>query len=219
MRLFRFRHSPYARKVQMVLELLGAPHEVVELPYVDRAEMARLTGGYIQVPVLVDDAGAVTVESRDICEKLWRGPGGARLAPSPLEGPIWAYADFIDGPVEDLLFRVASPFVRDQWKTDWERGLYVFSKERKFGAGCIDAWQRDREALLSRARRLLAPSLSTLGKQPFLFGASPTLADAALYGVLVMLEAVNPELVGRCDPSLPAYLRHVEGAAPLRAQV
>jgi glutathione S-transferase len=217
MKLFRFRHSPYARKVQMALELLGTRHEVVDLPYTDRAEMARLTGGYIQVPVLVDDGGAVTVDSRDICEKLWRGPGGARLAPAPLEGPIWAYADFIDGPVEDVLFRVASPFVRDQWKTDWERGLYVFTKERKFGAGCIEGWRRDRDALLARARRLLAPSLSTLGRQPFLFGAGATLADAALYGVLVMLEAVNPELVGRCDPSLPSYLRRVEAAAPLAA--
>jgi glutathione S-transferase len=217
MRLFRFRHSPYARKVQMVLELLGTPHEVVEVPYVDRAEMARLTGGYILVPVLVDDAGAVTVESRDICAKLVAGPGGARLVPAPFEGPIWAYADFIDGPVEDLLFRVASPFVRDHWKTDWERGLYVFSKERKFGAGCIDAWQRDRDGLLAGARRLLAPSLSTLARQPFLFGAEPTLADAALYGVLAMLEAANPELVGRCDPSLPAFLRRLEAAAPARA--
>jgi glutathione S-transferase len=218
MKLFRFRHSPFARKVQMVLDLLGTPHEVVDVPYVDRSEMARLTGGTIMVPVLVDDAGAVTIESRDICEKLIaRTPGGARLTPAPLEGPIWAYADFIDGPVEDLLFRVASPFVRDQWKTDWERGLYVFSKERKFGAGCIDAWQRDREALLARARRLLAPSLSTLRQQSFLFGARPTLADAALYGVLAMLEAVNPELVSRCDPSLPAFARRVEAAAPLRA--
>jgi len=216
MKLFRFRHSPFARKVQMVLELLGIPHEVVDVPYVDRAEMARLTGGTIMVPVLVDDAGEVTIESRDICEKLLGGPGGARLAPAPLEGPIWAYADFIDGPVEDLLFRVASPFVRDHWKTDWERGLYVFSKERKFGAGCIDAWQRDRDGLLARARRLLAPSLRTLGQQPFLFGASPTLADAALYGVNAMLEAANPELVGRLDRALPAYLRRVEAAAPPR---
>jgi len=216
MRLFRFRHSPFARKVQMVLDLLGTPHEVVDVPYVDRTEMARLTGGTILVPVLVDDAGAVTVESRDICEKLLRGPAGARLVPAPLEGPIWAYADFIDGPVEDLLFRVASPFVRDHWKTDWERGLYVFSKERKFGAGCIDAWQRDRDGLLARARRLLAPTVTTLGKQPFLFGAGPTLADAVLYGVCAMLEAANPELVGRLDPSLPPYLRRVEAAAPRR---
>jgi len=217
MRLFRFRHSPYARKVQMVLELLGTPHEVVEVSYVDRTEMARLTGGTIMVPVLVDDAGVVTVESRDICAKLLAGPGGARLVPAPFEGPIWAYADFIDGPVEDLLFRVASPFVRDHWKTDWERGLYVFSKERKFGAGCIDAWQRDRDGLLGRARRLLAPSLSTLARQPFLFGAQPTLADAALYGVHAMLEAASPELVGRVDPSLPAFMRRLEAAAPARA--
>jgi glutathione S-transferase len=216
MKLFRFRYSPYARKVQMVLDLLGTPHEVVEVPYLDREELVRLTGGYVQVPVLVDDAGAVTVESRDICEKLLAGPAGARLVPAPLEGPIWAYADFVDGPLEDVLFRVASPFVRDQWGSPWQRGLYVFTKERKFGAGCIEAWERDRAGLLARARRFLAASVSTLARQPFLFGAKPTLADAALYGVLVMLEEANRELVGLVDPSLPGYLRRVEAAAPVR---
>lgn len=216
MKLFRFRYSPYARKVQMVLDLLGTPHEVVEVPYLDREEMARLTGGYVQVPVLVDDAGGVTVESRDICEKVLRGPGGAALVPSPFEGPIWAYADFVDGPLEDVLFRIASPYIRDQWPTPWQRGLYVFIKERKFGAGCVDAWQRDRSGLLARAQRLLEPSVLTLARQPFLFGAKPTLADAALYGVLTMVEEANPELVGACGVPFPAYLRSVERAIPGR---
>jgi glutathione S-transferase len=213
MKLFRFRYSPYARKVQMLLDLMGTPHEVVEVPYLDREELARLTGGHIEVPVLVDDAGVVTVQSRDICELLTREPAGTRLVPAPFEGPIWAYADFVDGPLEDVLFRLAVPYIRDQWETPWQRGLFTYIKERKFGAGCIDAWRRDREALLPRARRLLAGTVSTLTRQPFLFGAAPTLADAALYGVLVMLEEGNPELVSACDPSLPAYLRRVEAAA------
>jgi len=200
-----------------LLDLLGTPHEVVEVPYLDREEMARLTGGYVEVPVLVDDAGAVTVQSRDICERLLAGAEGARLVPSPLEGPIWAYADFVDGPLEDVLFRIASPSLRDQWRTPWQRGLYVYIKERKFGAGCVDAWQRDRPALLGRARRLLAGSVSTLAREPFIFGPRPTLADAALYGVLAMLEEASPDLVGVCDASLPAYMRRVESAAPLRA--
>src|ERR1700743_2687303 len=92
MKLFRFRYSPYARKVQVLLDLMGTPHEVVDVPYLDRDELARLTGGHIEVPVLVDDAGVVTVESRDICEKLTREPAGARLVPAPFEGPIWGYA-------------------------------------------------------------------------------------------------------------------------------
>jgi glutathione S-transferase len=181
--------------------------------------MARLTGGYVEVPVLVDDAGAVIIQSRDICERLLEGPNGARLVPSPLEGPIWAYADFVDGPLEDVLFRIASPNIRDQWRSPWQRGLYVYIKERKFGAGCVDAWQRDRPALLTRARRLLAGSVRTLAREPFLFGGKPTLADAALYGVLAMLEEANPELVGACDPTLPAYMRRVEAARPPRARV
>src|SRR6478736_4468170 len=55
MKLYRFRYSPYARKVQMLLDLIGARYELVEVPYGDRNEIARVTGGYIYVPVLVGD--------------------------------------------------------------------------------------------------------------------------------------------------------------------
>ena len=133
--------------------------------------------------------------------------------PAPFEGPIWAYADFVDGPLEDVLFRLASPHVRDAWPTAWERGLYVFVKERKFGAGCVEAWERDREGLLAKARKLLAPTFSTLARQPFLFGREPTLADAALYGVSAMIEEAHEELPGTLDRRLPPYLRAVEAAA------
>jgi hypothetical protein len=46
-----------------------------------------------------------------------------------------------------------------------------------------------------------------------LFGATPTLADAALYGVLVMLEEARRELPATLDPAWPAYLRRLESAA------
>jgi glutathione S-transferase len=218
MKLFRFRYSPYARKVQMLLDLAGLPYEAIEVPYTRREEMAALTGGYVQVPVLVDEDGRIVVESRDICEHLLRKQPAlaAQLVPSPFEGPIWAFADFVDGPLEDVLFRLASPFVRDAWPTAWERGLYVFVKERKFGAGCVESWERDRESLLARARRLLAGSLATLARQPFLFGESATLADAALYGVLAMIEEARRDFVAQMDPSWPTYMRRVERAAPAR---
>src|ERR1044071_197907 len=79
MKLYRFRYSPYARKVQVVLELMGAEHEVVEVPYSDRTELAKLTSGYIYVPVLVDDRGNVITESRTICERLVAMEAGKRL--------------------------------------------------------------------------------------------------------------------------------------------
>jgi glutathione S-transferase len=119
MKLYRFRYSPYARKVQMLLDLARRSYELIEAPYGDRNELARVTGGYIYVPVLVDDAGRVICESRVICERIVRD--SPELVPSPLEGPIWAYHDFVDGPLEDVLFRISSPAVRDAWPTPGER--------------------------------------------------------------------------------------------------
>jgi glutathione S-transferase len=212
MKLYRFRYSPYARKVQIVLELMGVEHQVVEVPYGDRDELAKLTSGYIYVPVLVDDTGAVLVESRTICEKLVATAAGKKLVPAPFQGPIWAYADFCDGPLEDVLFRLASPSVRDAWEKPGDRALYVLIKERKFGAGCVDAWERDRSVLLEKAQHLLAPSLATFGLRPFLFGDTPTLGDAALYGNCVMLEEAEPGLLERVSPNLVAFVRRVDAA-------
>jgi len=213
MKLYRFRYSPYARKVQMLLDLIGVKYDLVEVAYGERAELAKLTGGYIYVPVLVDDDGTVVVESRDICERLLERPEAGRLLPSPLEGPIWAYSDFVDGPLEDVLFRVGSPDVRDAWPSASDRALYVLVKERKFGAGCVDAWLRDRDALIARGRKLLAPSLRTLEQRPFLFGDSPTLADAALYGQCAMIGELNEGLLAHIAPGLVKFARRLEECA------
>ena len=212
MKLYRFRYSPYARKVQMLLDLLGAKYELVEVSYTQRGELADLTGGYIQVPVLLTDDGRAIVESRAICQHLLTGPEGGKLLPAPLEGPIWAYADFVDGPLEDVLFRIASPDIRNAWSSAAERGLYVYIKERKFGAGCVDAWLRDRSELVRRAQSLLAPTLKTLAQRRFLFGDRPSLADAALYGNCAMLEEAQPALLSQISEALPTYARRIEAS-------
>lgn len=214
MKLYRLRYSPYARKVQMLLDLAGARYELVEVPYGERDELATLTGGYVYVPVL-EDEGRVIVESRAICEHLLRGELGARFVPSPWEGPIWAYHDFCDGALEDVTFRIASPGVRDRWERPWERALYVLVKERKFGAGCVDAWQRDQPALIAKAQALLVPTLRTLAARPFLFGEAPTLADASLYGVCAMLEEAEAGLLDRVAEPLTGFMRRLEASAGL----
>jgi len=213
MKLYRLRYSPYARKVEILLDLLGKRYQPIELNYSDRTELAELTGGYIYVPVLVEEDGSVTVESRDICERLLTGTAAERLTPAPLEGPIWAYADFADGPLEDVLFRIASPVVRELWKSASDRALYVLIKERKFGAGCLDQWARDRATLEQRGRKLLAPTLRTLSAQPFLFGQRPTLADAALYGECAMLFEADPALLQSLSPALRPFMLRLEAAA------
>jgi glutathione S-transferase len=211
MKLYRFRYSPYARKVQTLLDLIGVRYELHEVPYGDRNELARLTGGHIMVPVLVDDDGTVVVESRDICERLVQRPDAAWLVPSALAGPIWGYTDFTDNTLEDVLFRIASPAVRDAWSTPFERALYVFVKERKFGAGCVDTWERERELLFARAHKLLAPTLRTLSEQPFLFGDVPTLADAALDGQAQMLREGDPSLLERLGRPLSEHGERLRG--------
>ncbi|MFO0725287.1 MAG: glutathione S-transferase [Myxococcota bacterium] len=210
MKLHRFRYSPYARKVQITLELLGLPHTVIDEKYGDREALARLTGGYIFVPVL-EDEGRVIVDSRDICQYLLERPGVAeQLLPAPLEGPIWAYADFIEGPLEEVLFRIAAPGIRDQWPTAFDRALWILVKERKYGAGAIEAWSRDRAQLIAEAQKLLAPTLRTLAQRPFLFGQTPTLADAALYGQCAMLEVGHPEHLAAIAPALRDFARRLE---------
>ena len=215
MKLYRFPYSPYARKVQLLLDLLGREYSLVDVPYSDRTELATLTGGYIYVPVLVDGK-EVVFDSRRICQHLLAGPGGAALLPAPFEGPSWAYHDWCDGPLEDVLFRVASPRIRDRWKSAGDRALYVLIKERKFGAGCVDAWERDTDQLLARAQELLEPTVRTLSAQPFLFGAQPTLADAALHGLFAMVEAGDADLMGRFHPELRAWIRRVDEVAAAR---
>jgi glutathione S-transferase len=210
MKLYRFRHSPFARKVQTLLDLLQRRYEVVEVQYGERNELAKLTNGYVYVPVLVDDDGTVLTESRDISAHLLSAPDAKWLVPSPLEGPVWAYADFADNVLEDITFRIGSPSTRESWPTASDRALYVMNKERKFGAGCIDQWLRDRDLLCARARRLLLPSFATLAQQRFLFGERPTLADAALYGQALMLREADPALVSRVAPELADHAERME---------
>lgn len=213
MKLYRLSYSPYARKVEMVLDLLGRAYVPIDMPYSDRSELAQVTGGYIYVPVLVEDNGTVICDSRRICEHLLVGEAAARLVPAPLDGPIWAYSDWCDNLLEDVVFRIASPYLRDQWKSPGDRALFVLIKERKFGAGCVDAWARDRESLIARAQALLAPTVRTLAAQPFVFGGKPTLADAALYGEFALLAAAEASLPARFPAPIGAWMRRMDELA------
>ena len=212
MKLYRFAYSCYARKAQMVLDLLGLRYDVVDVPFGDRTELATLTGGYIQVPVLVDAAGTVTVDSRAICERLLQGEAAARLVPSPWEGPIWAYADWCDGPLEDVMFRIAAPHVAQSFTRPADSALFIFIKERKFGRGCVAEWERSASELISRARNLLLPTIRTLTRQPFIFGEHPTLADAALYGQCAML-SIDAAMPAALAPALRDWMNRVDAAA------
>jgi glutathione S-transferase len=213
MKLYRFDYSCYARKVQMVLDLLALRYDIVDVPYGDRSELAALTGSYIQVPVLVDDAGKVTVDSRAICETLLLGEHAERLVPSPWQGPIWAYADWCDSVLEDVLFRIASPGLRRRFGRPADRALFTFIKERKYGRDCVEQWERTAGELIAHARALLAPTVETIGRQRFLFGDRAMLADAALYGQCVMLHAADSAMPAALANTLSNWMARLEAEA------
>jgi len=185
MKLFRFPYSCYALKVQSLLDLAGARVELEDVPYGDRSALVELTGGYIHVPVLLDDRGVSHVDSRAISEFILAT--APHLAPSPFEGPVWAYADWCDQVLEDPCFKLAAPGIRRSFPRPADGALYALIKERKYGAGCVEAWERSAGDFLRSSRAALAPSERTLRQTAFLFGAAPTLADAALWGQLAML--------------------------------
>ncbi|MGO8969861.1 MAG: glutathione S-transferase family protein [Myxococcaceae bacterium] len=209
MKLYRFPYSCYALKVECLLGLAGMRAEVEDVPYGDRSALVELTGGYMHVPVLVDATGCVHLDSRAICEFiLLQAPA---LVPAPLEGPVWAYADWCDQILEDACFKLAAPAIRRRFPRPADRALYALIKERKYGPGCVEAWEQSATAHLGRARAALAPSERTLQSSPFLFGPEPTLADAALWGQLAMVRfaGVSAQSLGA---SLPAWVAPVESA-------
>lgn len=202
MKLYRFPWSPFVHKVQTVLDLAGFTYEAVDVAYCDRDELSALTGGYVYVPVLVDDAGRVVTESRTICEHLLADQRAAHLVPESLEAAAWAYHDFSDHVLEDITFKIASPATRRKFRRAGERALYTMNKERKFGAGCVDRWEQEQPEMLERVRHFLSPSLRVLRRTPFLFGDQPTLADASLAMHTRMMSYADPDLVERLSPVL-----------------
>jgi glutathione S-transferase len=211
MRLYRFAYSGYARFVQAALALARVPVELVDVPYGDRDELARLTGGWIQVPVVVTDDGRALTDSRRILTTLCaEDPRLAALVPAGEAATAWAFVDFCAGPLEDVAFRLASPGLALRFGRPWERALFGFVKERRHGAGCVAAWERDADLLAAQLADVLAPVVATLAARPFVLGERPSLADAALYGQLVMLEFGAPERVAALDPALLAWKRRLE---------
>jgi glutathione S-transferase len=206
--LYQFAYSPYAAKVRLVLDLKRLPYDVIEVPYMERSEIMRLTN-QIVVPVLTDDASGTLVAIHDsprITAYL-----DAHYAPDLRPTAAAAvFEQWADGPFEDVAFRIASPLVEPRMsdlnggRPD-ARGMYRYVKERKFGAGCIDQWARDTPALTARLRDLAAPLAHTLASQPFLLGAEPTLADAAVWGNLYLLDWASPGWVARELPDLAAW--------------
>jgi glutathione S-transferase len=214
MKLYQFAYSPFAAKVRKVLALKRLPFEIVEVPYLDRRELLRVSGG-VHVPVLVDE-NFVIADSARITAYL-----DEEYAPSlregHLAGPATVFEQWADGPLEDIAFRLAAPRVEAHMVAlnggrDDARAMYRVIKERKFGAGCIDAWRDAEDELVARLRALCAPLETTLAITPFLLGEHVTVGDCAVWGNLYMLELAWPGFVAETLPRMAAWYARVQDA-------
>lgn len=212
MRLFQFSYSPFAAKVRKCLELKGLEVEIVDVPYLDRRELTALTGGTLQIPVL-EDGGRVMDESARITAYL-----DQTYQPSLREDPLAAVVEgWADNVLEDVAFRLASPGIFDRF-AELEGGrsdapaFFRLVKERKWGTGCLDSWRDSGRALSDRVVSLLRPIGHSLADRPFVLGKRPSLADAAVYGQLFMVEIGLPGFVERELPALSSWFRRVAEA-------
>jgi glutathione S-transferase len=212
MRLHQFSFSPFAAKVRKCLELKGLPHELVEVPYLDRRALVALTGGTIQVPVLEDGERVMDESARITAYLDDRYPPSLRADPLATVLEQWA-----DNVLEDVAFRLASPafharFAELQGGRVDAAAMFRLVKERKFGPGCLDAWRAAEASLSGRVAQLLEPLGRAVGARPFLLGDRASLADAAVYGQLYMLEVAQAGIVARLAPALAGWYRRVHEA-------
>lgn len=136
MRLYYTLPSVFARKCRIVIRekgLLGRVEEVLTDPYVNDPPLVA-ANPIAQVPALIDDDGAVFINSPIICAYLDEISGGQRLLPGsgPEHWRVVRLAALMDGVVEVAVKmtlelrrpeRERSPHWIQRWKDGMVRGL------------------------------------------------------------------------------------------------
>lgn len=206
MRLLQFSYSPYAAKVRTCLKLKKLECELVNIPYTQRSELVKVSGG-IGVPVLEDGATIVT-DSPRILEYL-ETKGGPSLREHPLAPVIEQWAD---EPFEEIAFRLACPGLEDKMGAEQgeeARLMFRLVKERRYGAGAVAAWRADQAKYSDQTKSMLQPIVEAVRANGFVLGTTPSIADAAVVGQLVMVEVALPGWVRTQVPTLMDWFEHL----------
>jgi len=190
LRLYQYTYSPYCIPIEMLLRHSGIGFDLMNLNVGDPAPVIQLTkGDYYQVPVLEDLFTKDVIfdkspDGMDVPRYIDNLAPLLRLFPTEVEGLQRILLHYIENECESHSFKVCDANW-DKWiKNDVERGLLRRHKERKFGAGCLDAWRRDIKELTAAFHHCIQPFEMLLNKTPFLTGERPVYADYALCGVI-----------------------------------
>jgi glutathione S-transferase len=196
-KLFTFATSPYARKVQIVLDYKGVPYEPCERCYsLDRKEDLRAASRRAELPVLTLDNGRTLSDSTIICEFL------EQVYPDPPVYPKDAYERARMRTIEDLCDRTFDAI-----------GFgYFFGLLRKEAA--------EAPAIQEAARRECGEMMEIfereLGGKPFFCGAEPTVADFAAITHAPMARAMHLDLAGL--PQVTAWMDRMRALPAVAAR-
>jgi len=178
--------SPYCLAQRRILEYSRAPFKVVNIPCGDPTLVWELTRGrYYQVPILKDGDNVLfeTGSDSQVIAKYLDSSLGLHLFPKQWEGIqelIWPY---IENDVEGIGFKLNDIY----WKEFVEpEGAMRFlrHKERRYGRGCVDQWQANRNKLFAEFEAKLEPFEAMLASRPFLLDHHPRFVDFDLHGIV-----------------------------------
>lgn len=183
-RLFQFHPSPLCAKIRKILEYKGIAYDVVEVDYLDRAELLAVSG-QIASPALELESGEVLAEPAFIAARLEALYPEPTVLPPRSRGLHLALSRYFEGAAAEVLRRLAIPDLMEFYRRQGAQQLAFFRllHDRKHGAGFCDRMAAEHEANLREADELLAPLDEALSEKAFLLGRMG-LADFALYGQL-----------------------------------
>jgi glutathione S-transferase len=190
MKIYQFDRSPFCIAIIQALRAGGFEPELVNVSNADRSEVIRLTNGaYYQVPVLVDEEKVIYEtgpDSQDIATYVDTHWLKGKLFPKSAQGLQTILIQYIENSVESVTFKVCDAAILPAMEDIVERSMIIRHKERKFGAGCVDQWHRDRDKLIAEAERLLKPFEEMLinGHRNYLLADEPVYTDFVLFGIL-----------------------------------
>lgn len=203
MKLYHFPLSGHAHRARLFLGLLGVEHELV---HVDLANGAQKKPEFLalnplgQVPVL-DDNGTVIAGSNAILVYLARKLDRQDWMPlgAQSEAEIQKWLSIAAGPIA---FGPAAARLVTVFKAPFQA-----------------------EEVIARAHAILGKIEAQLTTRPFLTGATPTIADVALYSYIASAPEGNVDLqpyrevrawLGRIE-ALPGFVAFAQTPAGLRA--
>ncbi len=183
-RLLQFHPSPLCAQIRKILEYKGIAYDVVEVDYLNRAELLAVSG-QIAAPALELESGEVLADPRFIATRLEALYPEPTVMPPPSRGLHLVLSRYFEGALAEVLMRLAIPDLMEFYRRQGAQQLAFFRllHDRKHGVGFCDRMAAEHESNLREAEELLAPLDQALSEKAFLLGRIG-LADFALYAQL-----------------------------------